>query len=66
MLVPDCEGKRRYPSRKKAMDTLKRQHSMTRANLNPERRRGLRGLRPYWCDEHECWHLGHKPGSSTR
>lgn len=59
-----CEDKRRYPSRKKARDAVKQLHR--RGAHQPEAVGELLGLNVYRCVEHECWHVGHKPGTSIR
>ena len=60
-----CEEKVRYPSRKKARDAVKgfhRAHARAGADAQGE----LAGLNVYRCGEHDCWHVGHKPGTSVR
>jgi len=61
-LHPDCEEKVRYSSRKKARDAVKSMHQANaRGHLMV-----LPGLNVYRCPVHECWHVGHKPGTSVR
>lgn len=58
-----CAGKIAYRSRKKAVEHLRRLHAST---PKPGVARDLRGLAVYYCPTHECWHVGHKPGSAHR
>lgn len=59
-----CEEKRRYTSRKKARDAMKQLHRWLARH--PEAKNDLVGLNVYCCPEHECWHVGHKPGTRAR
>lgn len=60
-----CEEKVRYPSRKKARDAVKAFHR-AHARAGVDAQGELMGLNVYRCPEHECWHVGHKPGTSAR
>ena len=60
-----CDEKKRYPSRKKARDAVKafhRAHARAGADAQGE----LAGLNVYHCPEHDCYHVGHKPGTLAR
>ena len=59
-----CEEKRRFQSRKKARDAVKQLHRIHARQ--PGAGGELLGLNVYRCADHECWHIGHKPGSSVR
>lgn len=48
--IPEC-AKRSYPSRRAAKQARGRHRGGV----------GHDGLRPYFCDQHDAWHLGHLP-----
>lgn len=58
-----CAGKIAYRSRKKADEHLRRLHAST---PKPGTDRDLKGLAVYFCQIHDCWHVGHKPGTRGR